>query len=244
MRIPIPSPPLVTPAGTALSDSEKTETLAENLESEIQPVNDLSDPAVIEKVTEALLAYSYAPASKPNLTNPMEVQDAIRSLKVGKAPGPNGLPNRALKHIPQRAINLVVALFNPALLAQYFQPVWKHARVISIPKHGKDPSLPSSYRPISLLNRIGKLFEKILLSRILGEVSGCGLLCDEQFGFSPKHSTNLQLARLVDRVIRNFGEKRLTGAICLDVAKAFDAVCVDGLLFKLSALNSPPTLLK
>jgi hypothetical protein len=34
----------------------------------------------------------------------------------------------------------------------------------------------------------------------------------------------LQLARLVERIIRNFGEKRLTGAVFLDVAKAFDAV--------------------
>jgi hypothetical protein len=40
-------------------------------------------------------------------------------------------------------------------------------------------------------------------------------------------------------VTRNFGEKRLTGAIFLDVAKAFDTVSVDGLLFKLTAVNFP-----
>jgi hypothetical protein len=85
--------------------------------------------------------------------------------------------------------------------------------VISILKPGKDPSLPSSYRPTSLLDTIGILFEKILLSRILSEVSGRGLLRDEQFGFRPTHNTTLQLARLVERVTRNFGEKRLTGAI-------------------------------
>jgi hypothetical protein len=34
----------------------------------------------------------------------------------------------------------------------------------------------------------------------------------------------LQLARLVERITRNFGEKRLTGALFLDVAKAFDTV--------------------
>jgi hypothetical protein len=47
---------------------------------------------------------------------------------------------------------------------------------------------------------------------------------DEQFGFRPKHSTSLQLARLVERITRNFGEKRLTGVVFLDVAKAFDTV--------------------
>jgi hypothetical protein len=45
-------------------------------------------------------------------------------------------------------------------------------------------------------------------------------------------------------VIRNFGEKRLTGAIFLDVAKAFDTVWVDGLLFHLAALNFPSYLVK
>jgi len=74
------------------------------------------------------------------------------------------------------------------------------------------------------LDTIGKLFEKILLARILHVVSDRGLLRDELFGFRPRHSTSLQLARLVERITRNFGEKRLTGAVFLDVAKAFDTV--------------------
>jgi hypothetical protein len=121
MRVPTCSPPLVTPIEIALSDHEKAEDLADSLDSPFQPVDDLSHLAVIEKVAEALLAYYYAPAIVPNLTNPMEVQDAIRDLKDGKAPGPNGLPNRALKHLPQRTISLLVALFNAALLHRTFQ---------------------------------------------------------------------------------------------------------------------------
>jgi len=111
--------------------------------------------------------------------------------------------------------------------------------VISIPTSGKDPALPSSYRPISFVDTIGKLFEKILLDRILHEVSKRGLMRDEQFGFRPRHSTSLQLALLVERITRNFGEKRLTGAVVLDVAKAFDAVGINGLLYKLTLLNFP-----
>jgi hypothetical protein len=113
-------------------------------------------------IGEALQAYSSAPASEPKLTNPAEVQDAIRGLKASKAPGPIGIPNRALKHLPQRAVSLLAAIFNAALLAQYFPSVWKHARIVSILKPGKDPALPSSYRPISLFDTISKLFEKIL----------------------------------------------------------------------------------
>jgi hypothetical protein len=46
----------------------------------------------------------------------------------------------------------------------------------------------------------------------------------------------LQLARLVE-ITRNFGEKKWTGAVFLDVAKAFDTVWFDGLLYKLMLLN-------
>jgi hypothetical protein len=104
-------------------------------------------------------------------------------------------------------------------------------------KPGKDPAQPSSYRPISLLDTIGKLFERILLTRILNELGEFGLLRDEQFGFRPGHSTILQLARLVERITGNFAEKRLTSAMFLSVAKAFETVRTDGLLYKLTILN-------
>ena len=112
IRIPTPSPPLVTPGGLAFSYSEKAEALADSLEAQFQLVNDLSVPAVIEVVNEEMRAYSFAPASEPNLTNPKGVQDAIWGLKVGKAPGPDGIPNRALKHLPLSAVSLLVMLFN------------------------------------------------------------------------------------------------------------------------------------
>ena len=82
-----------------------------------------------------------------------------------------------------RAVLLLVQIFNAILCTNHFPPVWKHARVISILKPGKDPAQSSSYRPISLLDTFGKLFEKILLTRIFYEVGERGLLRDEQFGF-------------------------------------------------------------
>jgi hypothetical protein len=49
----------------------------------------------------------------------------------------------------------------------------------------------------------------------------------------------LQLARLVERINRNFGVKRLNFAVLPDVDKAFDTVWIDGLLYKLTLLNFP-----
>jgi len=67
---------------------------------------------------------------------------------------------------------------------QYFLPTWKHARVTSTLKSGKDSGL-TSFRTISLLDTFGKLFDKILLTRILSEVSGRWFLRSEQLGSDP-----------------------------------------------------------
>jgi len=88
------------------------------------------------------------------------------------------------------------------------------------------------------------IFEKILLNRILIEVSELGLVRDELFGFRPRHSTSFTLARLVDRITRNFGEKWLKGAVFLDVAKTFDAVLINDFLYKLMILNFPSYLVQ
>ena len=68
------------------------------------------------------------------------------------------------------------------------------------------------------------------------------MLRDEQFGFRPGLITTLQLVRLVERITMNFGERRLTGAVFLDVAKAFDTVWIEGLHYKLTILNFPSYL--
>jgi len=144
-------------------------------------------------------SYSLSPASEPLLTTPDEFYEAIRGLQISKALGPNGIPNRALKHLPKQAVSFLARIFNAVFRTHHFPQTWKHAPVISILKPGKDPALPSSYLPIKLLYTIGKLFEKILLARFLHVVNERGLLLEEQFGFRPRHSTSLQLARLVEK---------------------------------------------
>jgi hypothetical protein len=105
LRVPTPSPPQVTLGGIALSDSEKAETLADNLEAQFQPVTDHSVPAVIETVDVWLRSNFMAPAGESKITNPEEVKEAIRGLRVSKAPGSKDIPNRVLKHLPQRAVS-------------------------------------------------------------------------------------------------------------------------------------------
>jgi hypothetical protein len=94
------APPPSHPGGNAVSDSEKAEAVTDTLETQFQPVADTSVPAVIEMVDVALRSYFQTPASEPKLTKPDEIHEANRGLRVGKKPGPNNIPNRALKHLP------------------------------------------------------------------------------------------------------------------------------------------------
>jgi len=115
MRLPAPSP-LVTPGGIALSDSEKAEVLAESVETQFQPATDPSVSAVVKIVDVSLRSYFLTPAREPKITNPDEVHEAIRGLKVSKAPGPNGIPNRAMKHLPPPRPDFECGSPHPSLL--------------------------------------------------------------------------------------------------------------------------------
>jgi hypothetical protein len=115
-------------------------------------------------------------------------------------------------------------VFNAVLRRQQFPPARKHTRVVSILKPGEDPTLPTSYRPIRLLDTAGKLFQKFLLTRVLREVNEYGLMRVEKFRLRHRHSTTLHLARVFERVNSNFDERRLSGAVFLDVDIPLDTV--------------------
>jgi hypothetical protein len=225
--------------GLVLSDSQKAEALADSLEAEFQSVEDPSDPSVIEMVSEALGAYECALASEPTSTRPTKIVQALKGLKFGKAPVPNDMLNRVVRHLPKRKISFLTKVTNAVFRRQHFPPAWKHAVMVFMLKLGKYLTLTSSYRPKSPPDTIGKFFEKALRTRVLREVKERGLLRDEQFGVRPRHSTTLQLACLVTRVSRNFDRRRLTGADLLNVSKAFDTAWVRGLPDKLTLSKLP-----
>jgi len=68
-------------------------------------------------------------------------------------------------------------------------------------KPNKDPKVPSNHRPISFLNTMGKLFEKLLLSRLKTHIMT--KIRPEQFGFHPLHSTTIQLVKFIDNISEN-----------------------------------------
>lgn len=87
-------------------------------------------------------------------------------------------------------------MFNAILRRWYFPPERKRAHLVSIVKPRNDPTLPSSYRPISLIDTVGKMFEKILLARVFRKINKHGILRYKQCNFRPSNTTALQLAHL------------------------------------------------
>lgn len=138
----------------------------------------------------------------------------------------------------------ISVIFTDCIKAGYFPIVFKKAIVIPIPKPGKDPSLTSSYRPISLLSNLGKLLEKIILRRLNTFFNENQLISKHQFGFRKEHSTIHEIKRNTDTIRSNKTRKQSTGIMLMDIEKAFDTVWHDGLIHKLLKSSTPIYLCK
>ena len=94
---------------------------------------------------------------------PTEVLDVLKTLKTGKASGPDGINSRILIESAHQLAPHLSKLFCFSLDISSVPNSWKISNVCPIFKSG-DPSLPSNYRPVSLLNNIEKVLERIISS--------------------------------------------------------------------------------
>ncbi|GBO10726.1 putative RNA-directed DNA polymerase from transposon BS [Araneus ventricosus] len=166
---------------------------------------------------------------------PAEVAKAITELKKKKSPGHDEITNTMIKNFPCNCILRITLIINCIFKFAHFPSPWKTAVVVPIYKKGKKPQAPDSYRPISLLSSLSKLAESIILNRLEEETEH--KLIPFQFGFRKGLSTSEQLLRMVEHVRDGFCNKIDTAAVFIDIAKAFDRVWIDGLLYKMHKLK-------
>ena len=121
------------------------------------------------------------------LTNIYKVKRNILSLKLWSAPGNDGITPLMLGHLSRKTLTHLTHLFNHLLRLGYFPTCWKRAEVVLIPKPNKPGTDPNSYRPISLLSTLGKLFERIITVRLTSFVNRQHLLPHAQYGFRKKN---------------------------------------------------------
>ena len=104
-----------------------------------------------------------------------------------------------------------------------------------IPKAGKDPSSPGSYRPLMLLSTIGKLYERCLMQRILDPLDAWCPLHPKQFGFHQALGTEDCIHAVIDCLEERRQEYYLTAMTLLDIKGAFDHVLWPHVIAELSS---------
>ncbi|GIY78210.1 reverse transcriptase domain-containing protein [Caerostris darwini] len=118
-----------------------------------------------------------------------------------------------------------------------FPSPWKIAEVVLIPKVRKNLNMPSHYRPICLLSTWGKLYDTIIVDRLIYHLEMANYFSPNQFGFRRKKSTVSAIENIKRYVSQADKEGQVTCLISLDIANAFNSVNWN--LLKEKVLNLP-----
>lgn len=243
-------PPLKRNDGTLINNPvDKANVIASTYEEIHKQNRNMGDPIFnteVESEIRSFLRMTSSPLTtlQPILSDSEEIRHCLKSLKSKKSNGPDSIPNVVLKKLPDSAHKFLAKLINRILSMGYFPKSWKMAHVIPIPKPGKPANEAKNLRPISLLNNLSKILEKVIHGRILNFCKETKLLPDSQFGFRNKHSTIHALIRLIEESVLGFNDNGVTVAAFLDIEKAFDTMWVEGLIYKMIRMEFPTYLIK
>lgn len=119
----------------------------------------------------------------------------------------------------------------------HFPETFKEARVKALYKGKGSRKKCSNYRPISVLSNMSKILEKLLYQRIYSFFSKNNIIATTQFGFLPQSNTTSAVLHAISRIKQSMNERKVTGAVFIDIAKAFDSIHHETLLNKLYQLG-------
>ncbi|BET02093.1 Hypothetical protein NTJ_14912 [Nesidiocoris tenuis] len=225
-------PPLKLDGRWYATNEEKSDLFSNLLEAQFSPNPSHSqefDEHVAENLQEPLQLSIFN-----DFLTPAQVKNAIRRSGRKKAAGYDHITQPMLNHLPRKTLVLVTQIYNAILRTGYFPSKWKHACVIMIPKPQKNPRDPTSYRPISLLPLLAKIFEKLVIPKLFSFLAPS--IPEFQFGFRPMHSCQQQIHRVVEEILDSYERKQVCQGVFLDTQKAFDKAWHMGILYKTKPL--------
>ena len=145
------------------------------------------------------------------------------------------------------ALESLTRLFQACWDLGYHPRKFKEANTIILKKpKKKDYSDPKSYRPIALLDTLGKALETIISRRLSDLAEKRGLLPSQQMGARRNRSVESALETLTDAVhtVWNNGTEHVASLLSLDVAGAFDNVSHKRLIHNLRTKKVPSRIVK
>lgn len=169
----------------------------------------------------------------PELDHPFtfdELNEAIGATKAGKAAGLDGMYPEFIKHLGKRARIWLLKFCNKIFKSANLPPLLMRANIVAILKHGKDPELPESYRPIALLSVVYKLLEKLIIGRTKHLIDDS--LPPEFAGFRENRSCTEQILALTSFIEAGFEMQLKTSVVLVDLSTAYDTVWRLGFMVK------------
>ena len=230
-------PPIASDSGSPLGNTEKAETLARSFALASSNAN-LSPHFAHIKSQHQLNPELFLPDDS-HLSDPIsisEVYDALRRCG-NSSPGPDGIHYEMLRRLPLMSLEGILALFNQSWSSGVVPHSWRRAIVAPILKKGKLPSLPSSYRPISLTSTLCKLLERVIATRLRWFLESKNMLNQYQAGFRKGRGCVDHIVRLTQDIAASSTKKQMTLAVFLDLEKTFDMVWREGIIEQLSKMG-------
>lgn len=202
--------------------------------NELEIIDRMVDTAIVKEATidaSDECTEITTPFAPLNRSSKHELKLALKRFKNSKAPGPDGIKADILKLGGDTMITIFKRIMDYVLEMGYFPKRWKISTCIFLHKAGKDHSDPKSYRPISLLNIMGKWAERIILNRIETELSE--IIPSHQHGFTRNRGTATQTLRTGKYIADALDKGHSVAMISTDLSKAFDSINHKGLCRKL-----------
>ena len=158
-----------------------------------------------------------------------EILKIIKEFQNGKA---SDIPISIIKRSAHIIAPVLSSYFNILMSDGIFPDVLKTGRITPVYKKGNAEEI-ENYRPISTLSIFGKIFEKLIYTRIYSFVSSQGIISKTQFGFRQSHSTSHAVNYSVNLITNSLKQKHHVLGIFIDLSKAFDTIDHATLLIKL-----------
>ena len=147
----------------------------------------------------------------------------LRSIKPGKAGGPDNLPAHVLKELAYSIADVITFIFQQSYDQGKLPRDWLQARVTALYKKG-DKMNPANYRPVSLTCLLCKTMEHVMFSHIASHLERYSILTPKQHGFRSGYSCSTQLVTAIHDWAETLNRKGQTDVALLDFSKAFDRV--------------------